>query len=265
MVLFRDDEQTKDKDIRDTSMRYQGRELRRRLNIKERHRQFRAAAPFDVMNLDICGTFFPPRRGEQSPMLRSIETLVDWQTEASNDDLAFESFTMFLTTHIEAGLINEEAINRMINMIAENQVGNVDYSTELNRRFGTSDTDQIASECFVEFYCIALPKLIVSTAYAKGWRTHTRFSGRYQRIRSSTGEVYSMLAWVGRFDRLSSTQLAFDDNQPSCDYSELVLETTRAPEDVDQAICGVRSEIEDDLASVVSFREDYQNEIMSDI
>ena len=59
MILFEDDDTTRGKDIRDTARRFNGRRLRERLNTKERHRVFRGVSPFDLINLDVCGAFFP--------------------------------------------------------------------------------------------------------------------------------------------------------------------------------------------------------------
>ena len=263
MILFEDDDTTRDKDIRDTSKRYRGRQLRQRLNTKERHRQFRAAAPFDLVNLDICGVFFPPKRGEQSPMLRSIGTLMDWHTKASEQDETFQSFTIFLSTHMEGGLISQDALEQMILMMEQNQIQYTGFSDALRSRFGTSDVRQIAADCFVEFYCVGLPKRIVSMANSKGWRTEIKFSGTYQRIRHLTGEVYLMLAWVGKFKRLYTGQLELGDKKSDDEYATLIGETIHEPEDVDNVVHGVKHEIERDLATVVSTREEYQAKLRS--
>ena len=113
MILFEDDEKTQGLRYNDVSRRY-GQELRRRLSTKERHLRFRCAIPFDVMNLDICGTFFPPKGGVLSPMLQSIRTLLDWQTDFAKKDTSFDSFTIFLTAHVEGDKVNAAALNELV-------------------------------------------------------------------------------------------------------------------------------------------------------
>ena len=263
MILFEDDDTTRDKDIRDTSKRYRGRQLRQRLNTKERHRQFRTAAPFDVVNLDICGVFFPPRHGEQSPLLRSIATLMDWHTMASDQDESFRSFTVFLSTHMEGGLISQDALEQMIVMVEQNQAQHTEFSEELEGRFGTSDAREIAADCFIDFYCLGLPKRIVGMANSRGWRTEIKFSGRYERTRHSTGQIYSMLAWVGKFERLHTTQLELGDTKSNDEYAKLIKEVIRKPKDVEDVAGQIKDEVECDLASVVSARQEYQARLRS--
>ena len=262
MMLFEDDEQTQDLKYDDVSRRYSP-ELRRRLSMKMRHERFKSLVPFDVINLDVYGTFFPPKTGVLSPMLRSIRTLLDWQTEPAQGDMGLDSFTVFLTAHVECGRINDKAMKELVRMVETNQRAYVGFASALKQRFGTNDLDNIATDDFLNFYCIALPKLIVSEAFQRGWQARARFSGRYQRVRETsagaTSTKYSMLAWVGRFYRHRPEQLKLGLTQaPSVrDYAQLIGELTDEPEDVDLATSRVREETEADLERIVSFRDDY--------
>ena len=265
MILFEDDGLTMGNDIRDTTKRHRGPVIRRRLNIKERHRQLKAAAPFDVVNLDICGTFFPPKSGEESPMFRSLQTLLDWHTEASGNDQTFKSFTLFLTTHMEASIISQEALTHMKGLIDENQSEHPDFGNELCARFGTTDVDEIATDRFVEFYCMALPKLVIGLAHERGWSTEIKFSGRYRRVRESTNDTYWMLSWVGKFERFSPAQLELGCEYSRVDYAQLINETTQEPKDINDRANETRDSIKADLADVVSFRDQHHGNVRSAI
>ena len=190
MILFEDDDRTRHLNYDDPSQRHPY-EIRQRLLVKKRHQRLRVAAPFDVVNLDICGTFFPPAGGIHSPMFQSIQRLLDWQTEFSNMDKTFNSFTTFLTTHVEDGLVNDEAMEQLIVMVEDNQASHADFSSDLHSRFGTGDVRQIAINDFSGFYCVALPKVIVGAAFQRGWRATARFLGCYQRTRKSVTGVPS--------------------------------------------------------------------------
>lgn len=265
MILFEDDDETRCLALSDTSRRYP-RKLRKRLSLKESHHRFRGALPFDLINLDVCGTFFPPKGGIQSPMLRSIKTLLGWQTDHAEYDRRFESFTIFLTAHVEGGIENEDAIQELITMI-ENNSAYAGFSEALQDRFGTIDAAQIAGDCFPDFYCVALPKVIVGEAFERGWIADTRFSGRYRRIRETRAgdpaSAYDMLVWVGRFDRHQPARQAFGRTQTprDQDYAQLIRGLTRQPENVNDNASRASAEISDDLGSVVQSRDDFQAQV----
>ena len=252
----------------DSSRRY-GRELRGRLYTKDRHQRFRSAIPFDLVNLDIYGTFFPPKSGVLSPMLQSIRTLLDWQTEFATANPTFDSFTMFVTAHVEGGKVNEEALGEMITMIETNRSAYSGFSRALEQRFGSGEPESLACRDFDSFYSIALPKVIISEAFERGWNAKAKFSGRYQRARKTTGgtlsSTYSMLAWVGRFDRYRPDQLklGLPDATRSRDYANIINNLTHETLDVDQETSTSYGETEFDLAQVVAYRDEYLKGIRS--
>ena len=163
LILFQDDETTEGLHYDDESQRHRF-ELRKKLDLKKRHEHLRATFPFDIVNLDVYGTFFPPRSGVASDMLKSIQTFLDWQTEATDDVEGFTSFAIFLTTHVEDQSVHPDAFQAMINMMHNNSVTYAGFSQSLNQRFGTDDVNTISQIDFNAFYCTALPKVIVSEA-----------------------------------------------------------------------------------------------------
>ena len=200
-------------------------------------------------------------------MLRSIRTLIDWQTTPpAGDGLEIDSFTMFLTAHMESGKVNEDAMRELIQMVESNRDIYAGFSQELSGRFGTDDAIEVAEKDFEGFYCAALPKVIISEAFVRGWRTEIKFAGKHQRIRSTpSGEppsTYAMLTWVGRFDRSGSTEGQLGRSNERL-YAQSILEVINEPEDVDLAASKVKDEVEADLNSVVCFRNRHQNEVRS--
>lgn len=266
IVLFEDDEDTQGLDYDDTAQLYP-RDLRRRLDTKKKHQRFRNAGPFDVLNLDIFGTFFPPRGGVESPMLRSIRTLLEIQSASSvDDDPGVDSFTLFLTAHMEPGRVNEDAMRELVQMVESNGDTYAGFAQELSERFGTDVAKEIAENDFEGFYCVALPKVIVSEAFNRGWRTEVKFAGKHRRVRStSSGELtstYAMLSWVGRFDRFELDESRLG-RRTERQYAQSILELIEEPEDVDSAVSKVKDEVEADLSSVVCLRNRHQSDIRS--
>ena len=270
MILFEDDDTTQGLALNDIANRYSS-EIRSKLSIKDRHQRFRSMVPFDIINLDPYGTFFPPKGDVLSPMLRSVRKLLDWQTEASLEDPTFDSFTLFLTSHVEDGLMNDNALEELVDMVNSNGLTYAGFSESLMNRFGTSDALTMLSENFTEFFCVALPKLVVSEAFGREWLANPQFAGLYRRERldNSGRQVsgYSMLAWVVRFTRHNPEEvvLGLTETRRLIDYTDVINRLTYPADDVDLVLRPVVGEIAADLGDVRTFRDDYLTGLRSGI
>src|SRR2546423_4463299 len=69
IVLFEDDADTQGRELYgdDVAEAYSD-EVRRKLRCKDAHRRLRNEFPFDIINLDLFGIMFPPRRGVITPL-----------------------------------------------------------------------------------------------------------------------------------------------------------------------------------------------------
>lgn len=264
LILFEDDENTTGLGYDNVSRRYAP-DLRKKLSMKFRHERLKSVFPFDVVNLDPYGTFFPPLTGVLSQMLKSIRTFLDWQTEAAENEGNFVSFTMFLTTHVQDGRVHPEAFNEMVDMIQKNCTTYAGFSQSLDRRFGTGDAKTIAQIDFSGFYSIALPKVIVSEAFKRGWNVSTNFAGQYLREGNLGSSRYSMLNWVAKFYRQENinNELGLSNAANTNEYALGINELTRQTKDVDQALIADREPTKSDLDEVVSYREQYLRQILS--
>ncbi len=268
MILFEDDTDTEGRRYSDVEQQYSG-DVRSRLSIKERHLRFRCKLPFDVINLDICGTFFPPKDGVLSPMVKSIRKLLEWQTQFAEEDPNFDSFTVFLTTHVETGKVNKDALQELITVVDTNGETFAGFAKGLEERFGTTEGKKIAEKDFPSFYSMALPKVVIGEAFQRGWTVTPTFSGQYRRKRRpakhGSPSSYSMLAWVGHFRRHRPGQLklGLPDAAKSRDYVTLINEVIAETQDVNQEASKVSEEIKADLDRVVSYRDAYLDKIKS--
>ena len=266
IILFEDDDRTRGLDINDTERRFPI-EVRKLLNVKERHQRFTASMPFDVINLDVYGAFFPPAGGATSPMVRSIRKLLDLQSAAADGCDNFRSFTLFLTAHVEIGKVNDQAFEKLVKMVEGNRDTHSGFAHALNSRFGTTDVLEIADDDFNGFYCLSLPKLIVRESFDRGWGVEPKFSGLYTRQRTTSGgdpsQGYAMLAWVGKFERRVPSPRPEDSPSTPSDpeYFELITRVTDEPEDIDKAAILHVDEIRADLEQVVDLRDSYQDQV----
>lgn len=267
MILFEDDALTSGLDYLDEAIRHP-RPVRQRLAVKRAHERFRKLGPIDILNLDICGTFFPPDVGMQSPMLRAVDRLLQWQARSAQTDQTFRSFTVFFTTHVESGLVNDDAMAVMIDVLNDNQNRYPSFEDRFCRRFGTTDVAQIASARLLDFYSVALPKTIVSVGFDNGWIAKPKFSGFYRRTREENGtpaSTYEMFCWVVRFEWYNpgASSRTVSEVRRTARYEELVGDLTRIPVDVDRLTSVDSSSIRKDLELIVASRDDYLDRLTS--
>ena len=266
MILFEDDSRTLGRSLSDTGQRFP-REVRQRLNTKERHQKFTASIPFDVINLDVYGAFFPPAGGTTSPMVRSIRKLLELQSAAAETCDNFTSFTLFLTAHVEVGKVNDEAFEQLVKMVERNRDTYSGFADALKSRFGTTNVTQIADDDFYGFYCLGVPKVIIGEAFDRGWSVDPKFSGLYQRLRTTSdtdsSSTYAMLAWVGKFRRrVPEEQPIGRIHTPSDgEYVELIGRVTNEPEDIDAAAKQHEEVVRTDLGQVVAMRKHYEEQV----
>ena len=113
-------------------------EIRKKLRYKDAHRRLREAFPFDIINLDVCGVMFPPRKNIITPLLKSIIQILEWQTNSkfSTDDLECDQFTLFLTSHIDPDLTNQKAIQQLADIVSENISTSMDFKSAFVKQHG---------------------------------------------------------------------------------------------------------------------------------
>lgn len=267
MILFEDDSETNGKSINDTRESY-SRQVRDRLNVKDRHERFSAAAPFDLINLDICGRFFPPKGGVVSPIIRAISRLLELQGASCSNGQKLDEFTMFVTTHVEARGTNPEAVNKLVTMMESNRTKYAGFDESMTKRFGSISTIDIPSHDFNDFYNVAIPKMIIEMAYDLGWMVDLEFTGTYERSwPAHQGEEpaqYRMLALVARFTRITEGQLELGHQSSPLDveYSKRVSLVVDTPVDEIGSDQQRVADVSSDLLEVVNYRTVFQNEIL---
>lgn len=268
MILFEDDDETIEKSINDAHVSY-SRPVRYLLNVKERHERFCSTAPFDLINLDLCGRFFPPKAGVISPMVRTIRRLLALQAEGSDDGQQLDKFTMFITTHVESRGTNPEAVDELAAMIEHNRSLYVGFEESLINRFGSIPTSDIPSYDFDGFYNVALPKMIVGEAYNLGWMVDLQFTGTYERSwlapPGKDPAKYRMLALVATFSRITEGQLKLGHQSApgELEYSKRISMIVNTPLETIKPDQERVAAVSPHLAEVVKSRTDYQDEILS--
>lgn len=259
IVLFEDDEETIGKTLEDEN--FYPREIREKLKCKDAHYRLRNAFPFDIINLDVFGVMFPPKKGVITPLLESILKILEWQTTSrfSINELPSNRFTLFLTSHIDPDLTDQTAIQQLINRVSTNISTNSTFQFEFVKRYGHDQVDQLVRENFAEFFCVALPKFMISKAlFDLGWTVTTGPTYLYNRNdKWIENKHYQIMHTVSVYERIPDFQKRLD-NPGMGDYIQSVTKLVNdGVQWVNEIIANpnIKKELEEDLKEIIELRD----------
>ncbi len=120
IVLFEDDNETRNRELYAEVEEPLPAHVRKKLRYKDAHHRLKQAFPFDVINLDVFGNMFPPRREHViGPLLESIIRVLRWQTQSLscvNATRRNRQFVLLLTSSVDAENTNETAVEQLKNL-----------------------------------------------------------------------------------------------------------------------------------------------------
>ena len=267
IVLFKDDEDTDGKELKDELEigNVYSDEVREKLGRKDTHYRLRKAFPFDIINLDVCGVMFPPKRDIIAPLLESIIQILAWQTESkfSINERECKRFTLFLTSHIDPNDTNQHAIEQLENRVIENIHTNKGFQDAFVRQYGHNQAPKLIHENFAEFFSIAFPKFMIHEALFRfGWKVTCGPTYLYNRdYRREENRQYQIMHAVSVYERIPSFGKSLDIpnvNQYTQSVIQLVNDKIKW---VDEIIgdSDITRELEEDLNQIITLRDHYHN------
>ena len=225
IVLFKDDDDTQGKTFEDDE--FHSAQIRKKLRYKDAHQRLRESFPFDIINLDVCGVMFPPRRDIMAPLLESIIQILAWQTESKFliNERECKQFTLFLTSHIDPADTNQSAIEQLENRVIKNINTNVGFRSAFVEHYGHDLVDKFVQDNFAEFFCIALSKFIIHEALFRfGWKVTCGPTYLFNRdYRREENRQYQIMHAVSVYERIPGFGKSLDI--PSVDqYTQSVIQ-----------------------------------------
>lgn len=258
IVLFEDDEETKGKTLTDEE--HYPLAIRRKLRYKDAHQRLRAAFPFDIINLDVCGVMFPPREVAMTQLLKSLIQILEWQTKSEFpiNNLECKRFTLLLTSHIDPDNTNQQAIEQLENRVNDN-MKNTDFRTAFVEKYGHNQVGKLINEKFPEFFCVALPKFIIHEAlFRLGWQVTCGPTYLYNRdYRREENKQYQIMHTVGVYERIPNFQERLDAPNPSQYIQSVTQLINNGVEWVDSITKNpdILRQLEQDLTKIVELRK----------
>ena len=261
IVLFKEDAETSGKTWLEEGENPHLSEIREKLRVKDTHRRFKEAFPFDIVNLDVFGVMFPAKKGIIAPLLESILQILVWQTEATFpiNQRPCNRFTLFLTSHIDSDQINQTAIGQLENRVSENISTSQDFRDAFVNRYCHDNVKKLVRENFAEFFCVALPKFVIHQAlFHLGWNVTRGPTYLYNRDDKWVEDKrYQMMHTVSVYERIPDFGQRLDAPHPS-QYAQIVTQlVTDGIKWVEEAIDTpeIRQELAEDLRQIVEWRD----------
>ena len=255
IVLFKDDEETHGKTLTDED--FYRPEIRKKLGYKDAHQRLCKAFPFDIINLDVCGVMFPPRKNVIAPLMESIIQILKWQTRSKfSNDRECDQFTLFLTSHIDPDNTNQQAIEQLKNRVNDN-LRNTDFHAAFVEKYGHNQVRKLMSEKFPEFFCLALPKFIIhETLFSLGWKVTCGPTYLYNRDYSREDKQYQIMHTIGVYERIpdSRERLDFPQSQYIQSVTQLINNGVEWIDNIikDPDVC---RQLKQDLTKIVELRK----------
>ena len=181
-------------------------ESRDALQLKRQHLEFAAKFPFDFLNLDFCGYYYP----EPPDILeinRTMDKMVALQSRATHDEegkrINVDEFIMAVTCKFNTE-VPTEAFNRLERIVEDNTSRFAEYSAALLASRGTREPQEWKRADNYDFFLGAWPKELLRIAQSHGWTMSFTDYLHYARV-NDEGQPYNILSLVCHLSRQEQT------------------------------------------------------------
>lgn len=263
IVLFEEDDETRDRELYMEVEDPLPTHVRKKLRHKDAHHRLKQSFPFDVINLDVFGNMFPPRRDHViGPLLESIIRVLRWQTESLSARDATRrngQFVLLLTSSVDADNTNEMAVEQLKDLVSNNIHMYPEFRTSFADQFGHDQVGKLAEERFGDFFCLSLAKFIAQkTLFDLGWETE--FGPMHLYSRQDTFDVerqYQIMHSVTICKRIQNLNARLDDPRNQMYKSTAVQLINDGAETIDGRTkeASIVEELKKELAEIIEYRD----------
>lgn len=208
------------------------------------YRSLKKRAPFDIVNIDACGSIALPDAVKSGRLLDALHRVVELQfnTRTSN-------WLLYLTTDARPETLSPELSAAFRDAIVENATHGEDFRRGAHRLFEISETDALADllssvvghpDRFLRFFSLGLAKWLLKNSKSQNWEVKTLNNFYYST--SSVGDprpTMASLAFefikrpVTLHDHFGVANSTAAPTEPSDNYSLRALIKAEEMEDLD--------------------------------
>ncbi len=146
-------------------------DLLRKFAIKDRHRRFVDNAPYDVINLDLCGSLGKPLEPPFSHVLKSFFKLAEFQYGDGPSGYRTKRWLLLLTTRLETDPPASDYLDQIHSIITRNSQRWPAFCDAMEARFGSGvfHKSPPGGETYARLYAAGLPKVVAPELLRRGW------------------------------------------------------------------------------------------------
>jgi len=172
------------------------------LMLKRQHLEFAGKFPFDFLNLDFCGYYYPSPPGIME-INKTVDRIVELQNRDSRDQdgrlISIDEFVLAVTCKFDVN-VPPEAFRRLQRIVEENRDEYEQYSEALLDSTGTLNPEEWHRDDNYDFFLGAWPKELLRMARTRGWAMTFEDYLHYERT-NDEGDVYHIISLVCHFRR----------------------------------------------------------------
>lgn len=236
-------------------------ETRRLRRLKTSQEDLYNSFPFDVINFDVYGNFFPEGDNRYSEQIKVLSKLFDLQK--NNKGYLINEFLLILTiyTPVQDGQINQDVIT-LFHQYLHSNFAHQQIKDSFVESYKVESPENL--NYHVKFTLGFLKSFLLREAYSKGWETELVNLYCYDRS-FKNGEPYKMSSFVVKFSRNNNLDEIYDFKGAIPEVieekyiNEVLKFISQFPQDIDAN--KISKQIIEDLKSVVEFREEYLRSI----
>ncbi|MFH2030662.1 MAG: hypothetical protein ABIJ40_08630 [Bacteroidota bacterium] len=209
--------------------------------VLEDQREFWDGFPYDIYNLDFCGTCLPDNQPPFSETFQAIEKIINQHADRNH-----YPFIIFLTMKALDGETNPQAKTQLIQNIETNRA-DTNFTQELNVLIPNTQT--FVSQNFVDFIIISVPKIICHLAQ-NYCDIEIKARAKYARQNQEAGDYY-ITKFVFKFTRKRQRALTVRNDN----YINNVLQIIRLDNTITIGPTSITPEIRKSNEELVSYTE----------
>jgi hypothetical protein len=208
------------------------RQVRERQLRKAQHDQFKAAFPFDVMNLDVERYLFRPREELPGKVVQALRLLLEWQKQLATDSTAqpfgVNEFCLMFTTQVGPRELPDSYLDYLR---SDCITRNLEADAELNQIFLRKSNGRNVPEFFRDdfdgAFKLAVPKSLIELVGEADWYVDSvRGIEIYQFDRDYREGSYRMLHMAMTVRRQSPPKERRGPGQPIPNTAAIEQKTT---------------------------------------
>ena len=229
------------------------------VRLKEVKKNVLQVFPFDVINLDFYGNFFPSSEERYSEACRAYTEILKLQK--LNNGYTCARFAMFLTvyTPVREGVINENAMSQLQETLFANMAYD-SFRKAFSAKYGNLQPNQI--DFHLKFILGFTKQIIFKESYKNGWCPEMKNIFCYERTKQN-GENYMISTFIVEYKRNSELDHLqdLDGAVPGIVREDYLQQLQQIIENEPSIISGndedIPGDVRENLNTVIEFRKNF--------